>query len=189
MTSNSVFYVGKGTSSRAWNFKNRSSYWNNITNKHGVVVEIVYDNLSEKEALELEKDLINGFSETGTSLCNLTSGGESPIVSDTTREKLSKSRKGRPLSVEHKNALSLSHQDKTREDMCGKNNIKCDTSIHTFIKVDGTDKFIGTRLDLCEKFKLDHYLLRGLFLKQQARKSSQGWKLLKETHGTNQTES
>lgn len=184
-TDNSVFYVGKGTSSRAWNFQNRNEYWQNTSTKHGVTVEIVYDGLTEKEALDLEIDLIEGFSTFGSKLCNLTSGGESPIFSDDTRKKLSMARKGRRFTPEHRKSLGLSREGKPREDMVGQNNINCDSVVYTFSRLSDGEIFTGTRLELCKTFNLDHYLLRGLFLKQQTRKSNQGWKLLKETNGTN----
>lgn len=188
-TNNSVFYVGKGTGSRAWHTHDRNLYWKNTKNKHGSIVEIVYDNLSEKAALELEKDLIAGLLEIGATLCNLTSGGEQTIVSAESRKRMSLIRKGRPLSELHKKALSASRAGKVRQDLEGSNNHHADETIYVFSKVDDSLIFIGTRLQLCKTFNLNHYSLRGLFLKGRIRKSSQGWKLLKEKDGTNKTES
>ena len=74
-----VFYVGKGTADRAWAKTGRSRYWNNVARKHGRVVHIVRDGLSEPEAFEIEKRLIalHGRRDEGNgTLVNLTPGGE-----------------------------------------------------------------------------------------------------------------
>jgi len=39
---NTVFYVGKGSGGRAWDFYGRNVYWKNVKNKHGVRVEILF---------------------------------------------------------------------------------------------------------------------------------------------------
>lgn len=49
------FYVGKGKDKRAWDLQGRNSYWTRTKNKHGLLVEIVFDNLSEDEAFQCEK--------------------------------------------------------------------------------------------------------------------------------------
>lgn len=73
----SPFYVGKGSGKRAWFSKaGRSRYWNNVASKHGVTVEIYKDNLSERDALELEVILIKELRDKGESLVNLTDGGD-----------------------------------------------------------------------------------------------------------------
>lgn len=69
---NSLFYIGKGTSSRAYSKKNRNKYWHNIVNKHGFEVKILKDQLSEKEALSLEVDLISQLNPKA----NFTKGGD-----------------------------------------------------------------------------------------------------------------
>jgi hypothetical protein len=80
LDTNEVFYVGMGCNTkRAHSKRNRSVYWVNIVKKAGYVVEILCENISQKEAFDLEimliseygrKDLNNGL------LCNLTAGGE-----------------------------------------------------------------------------------------------------------------
>lgn len=73
---NLPFYVGKGKDKRAWNFHARSKFWNNTKAKHGVIVEIVFEDLSEEEAFQCEKDTILEFRYFGYPLVNLTDGGE-----------------------------------------------------------------------------------------------------------------
>lgn len=90
-----IFYVGIGSDknyNRAYFFKNRNSYWNNIYNKHGIVVEIVYDNISWKEACDKERELIKKYGRADLNegfLVNMTDGGEGLFnPSDEVRNKL-----------------------------------------------------------------------------------------------------
>lgn len=71
-TDGSVFYVGKGKKYRAWS-KRRTLHWKRVVNKHGLIVEIVKDGLSEEDAFGLEKKII---SELKVELINITDGGE-----------------------------------------------------------------------------------------------------------------
>lgn len=75
-TDNEIFYVGKGKGRRAWYSSGRSSHWLNIVNKHGFSVEIIADNLSEKDSFSTETDLILKYRELSHPLCNHTDGGE-----------------------------------------------------------------------------------------------------------------
>ena len=71
-----LFYIGKGTGSRAWCKDSRNPYWKNIVKKHGLEVRILEDNLTDAEALDKEKQLIE---EIGLdNLANLTEGGGAP---------------------------------------------------------------------------------------------------------------
>lgn len=96
---NSVFYIGKGCKYRAYEThkSKRSVYWIRVYQKHGRVVEIVKDNLTEKEALALEVALIAQYGIEN--LCNHSSGGESGgsgrVWSEESRKKLSESKKGK----------------------------------------------------------------------------------------------
>lgn len=58
MTNGEIFYVGKGQGIRGWRPYNRNVIWKNKAEKHGVLVEIVMDNLTEEIALDLERELI-----------------------------------------------------------------------------------------------------------------------------------
>lgn len=78
-TNGDVFYVGKGKQYRAFDFNRRSMLWNKIKNKHGVIVEIVHNNLQEWYSFELECELILKYGRidkrTGK-LANHTDGGD-----------------------------------------------------------------------------------------------------------------
>lgn len=72
------FYVGKGKNNRAWakTSSQRNQHWMNVFNKHGLVVEVVQDCMSEDDAFLLEMWLIAKFKHEGYDLANMTDGGE-----------------------------------------------------------------------------------------------------------------
>jgi len=73
----SIFYIGKGTRKRAFNFNDRTNFWKNIVKKHGSpTVEILASWPTEREALDHEIFLIDTFRQMGTSLANITDGGD-----------------------------------------------------------------------------------------------------------------
>lgn len=72
-TDGAVFYVGKGSGSRAWNKTHRSEYWKRVFDKHGLKVEIVYSFVNEICALSFERALIKFYGREN--LCNLSDGG------------------------------------------------------------------------------------------------------------------
>lgn len=71
-----IFYVGKGSGYRAWVKLGRNPYWNNVVNKHGLEVEILFDNLSEEESHQVEIDTILELKYFGYVLTNISDGGE-----------------------------------------------------------------------------------------------------------------
>lgn len=176
-TDNSVFYVGKGCGSRAWNFNGRSKFWHSTKNKYGITVEIVFDNLQEDEALLCEVDTILEMKYFGCKLVNLTSGGDSPVLSKETRQLMSISRRGKKKSDVHRMRIGAAHKGKKRSDLSGIRNANSDKEIYDFLNVNTLEIFSGTRLQLCEKYNLDSGLLCGLFLKKP-RRVSQGWGLM-----------
>ncbi len=185
LTDNSIFYIGKGCGGRAWNRVSRNRYWSNIVKKHNYEVEIVFDNLSEVESLNYECDMISGFKNFDVKLSNMTSGGESCTFSPESRMKMSAKRKGVPKSKSHREAIGTANRGRKRLDITLSKNPKSSKTLYEFIKVSTGEKFTGTRLDLCIKYNLNHYLLRGLFLLSRTpRKESQGWALFKEENGT-----
>jgi len=80
-TNNEIYYVGKGRNKRAWILSQsaRNPLWNKIHKKHGTLVEIVLDNLTEFQAHSLEKELILFYGRRNINagcLANMTDGGE-----------------------------------------------------------------------------------------------------------------
>lgn len=91
LDTNSYFYIGKGHGNRYLRLDNRKPHFLNIINITDVAVEIIYDNLTEQEAFELERDVIEdlvfneGYSidipnfsceRCSDNLVNLTWGGD-----------------------------------------------------------------------------------------------------------------
>lgn len=60
LDTNQCFYVGKGTLKRAKS-KTRNEHHDRIANKYGMKVNIIKDNLTEKEAFQLEQDTIKHY--------------------------------------------------------------------------------------------------------------------------------
>lgn len=122
------FYVGKGSGNRVrvhlWR-KGCNPYKENVVQKiiamgMEVISEKVYEDLSEEEAFEKERELIKfyGRENNGTGiLCNMTDGGEGTSgweLSDETKDKMSNSHLGdkninygKPRSDSVKNKISL----------------------------------------------------------------------------------
>lgn len=75
---NTPFYIGKGSTERAWS-KDRSPYWHNVVNKAGYRVEIIIKDLEESNAFQKEIEFIKFYRGLGYKLVNLTEGGESPV--------------------------------------------------------------------------------------------------------------
>ena len=73
------FYVGKGQNNRGWQkseYARGSGWWINCANKHGVIVDIIQDDMDESDAFLLEMWIIAKLRHEGLVLCNLTDGGE-----------------------------------------------------------------------------------------------------------------
>ena len=61
LDTNTYFYIGKGTGIRYKRIDLRSKHFKNILNTTECAVEIIEDNLTEEEALELEQTLIESL--------------------------------------------------------------------------------------------------------------------------------
>ena len=104
-----VFYVGIGkTQKRPHSKLNRNKWWKNIILKTEYSVEIIIEDISWKEAQEVEVLLISEYGRRDLglgNLVNLTNGGEGTqgiIVSDKTKQNMSISATGRKHSEESK---------------------------------------------------------------------------------------
>jgi NUMOD3 motif len=136
-TDDSVFYVGKGSKYRSTSKNGRSEHWHRIVNKHGLIVEIVKNNLSFEESNSYEIYLIAKLRNEGCNLCNLTDGGEGSsgyVVTEKTKLAISKATKGKKRTEEtkakmkgNKNAFGAKRSAETRAKMSaskkGTNNI------------------------------------------------------------------
>lgn len=100
---NEIFYIGIGTHKfgntkyqiykRAYDkhISSRNELWYRCYKKHGLKVEIIYDNLTEKEAKEKEIFLISFYGrkiiKTGT-LCNISGGGEGRFLDNSNNKRI-----------------------------------------------------------------------------------------------------
>jgi hypothetical protein len=113
------FYIGMGIKKRAYDRIKRSTWWKRYVEKHGLLIKILYENLSKEQAVDLEKELIKKYGRIniGTGiLINLTDGGEGTIGvirSVETRQKLSKINLGKTHTEETKQKLSKINLGKT----------------------------------------------------------------------------
>ena len=170
-TDDKVFYVGKGTGQRVTALKGRNPYWQKTAIKHGVISEILFDNLTEEEALAVEVDVIKELKYFGHPLCNLTDGGDGALNPHaSTRLKMSLAKKGKQPPNKGKKQTATAKV----------NNPSADKNIYTFIKDDIL--FVGTRYDLCAQYNLPIDKLGKLFYKL-ARKRVRGWALQEKNNG------
>lgn len=111
-----IFYIGIGSKqSRVTSKKSRNKYWHNIVNKHGLITEIIEEGLTWDQACDKEKYWIDYYGREN--LCNMTDGGEGAcgrILTDETRNKISKSNKGKKLSLEHRKKISDGNKGKPK---------------------------------------------------------------------------
>lgn len=70
-----IFYIGKGTPSRAHSTKERNKHYANIVRKHEKILISTMECSTEEMAYELEKGLIKLFRSMGVKLTNKTDGG------------------------------------------------------------------------------------------------------------------
>lgn len=160
---NKVFYVGKGKGKRAFQTGGRNDRWNKTYKKHGRIVEIVFDGLSQQDAFDIEIDTITEMRyHYGETLCNMTNGGEGALGAKRSEEtkrligELSKKRSGK---LAERNA---------------------DKEIYKFLKLDDLSVIESTRLGLCKDYNINHFSLRTLFLKSEPKKTACGFSLLRE---------
>jgi len=120
-----AFYVGKGSGDRAHRERgSRSKLWNDYEKGKGFEVVIVKDNLTNKEALELEKSLIEFYGRKDLNkgnLVNITNGGVGPNGWKPTKEqRLNNSNAKKGNTFRRGAKLSLESINKIKENRKGK---------------------------------------------------------------------
>jgi hypothetical protein len=118
---NEVFYIGVGVDERRINSnQSRNKFWKNIVNKHGIIREIIEDNLSWDDAIKREQYWIKFYGRKNNNtgrLCNMTDGGEGSygrILSNETKQKISESNKGKKMTNEQKIKISEGNKGKPK---------------------------------------------------------------------------
>jgi hypothetical protein len=119
LDTNEIFYIGIGkTIARSKSKKSRNRYWHHIVDKVGYDIEILHNNITWDDACELEMTYIKqyGRQDLGTGiLVNMTDGGDGSvnvIVTEESRNKISKTHKDKPLSVEHRAKIGNANKGK-----------------------------------------------------------------------------
>lgn len=94
-----IFYVGVGQGRRFKSKDSRNLHWKRTVEKHGFYSKIVCDNISLKDAYELEIKLIKKYGKKN--LCNITDGGDGvKNPKEDTRLKMSLAKIGKPQPSE-----------------------------------------------------------------------------------------
>ncbi len=104
-----VFYVGKGKGKRDTEKSSRNKYWHNVVNKAGFKVVRVGVELTENQAFDMEKELIQFLREEGVTLCNMTDGGEGSsglLHTEEQKRKIGDAQRGVPKPESQKKKLS-----------------------------------------------------------------------------------
>ena len=118
--SGEVFYVGQSIySGRKNQHTNRNKSWHTVVKTaNGFDIEVLYENISKEDSLELENLIILSYgrvdNKTGI-LCNMTDGGNGSLnrmLSNKSKKKMSDSSKGILHSEETKNKISLFQKGK-----------------------------------------------------------------------------
>ena len=200
---NKPFYVGKGCGKRAWRQDGRNEHWDRTFIKHGLTVEIVFDNLDEQTAFQVEKDTILEFKYFGYPLTNKTDGGEGvsgSVCSEEHRRKLALVHKGKPKKPEAIAKTAAAHKGKTVSDLTKQRISLAKTGLKqseetkqkraNTLKEVGTcndrfiycfysneDVFIGTRKEFSKYSGIAPRQFRTLFSAQRS-KVVKGWSLL-----------
>lgn len=203
-STNEVFYVGKGHGKRAWKTTGRNERWTRTYKKYGMVVEIVFDSLTEEDAFQCEIDTILEFKYFGAELCNMTSGGEGAsgyvptlearnkisalhkgrVKSEQERLNISKAQKGRVFSKEHLDNMSKCQLGKKQSEetkLKRANTLKevgtCNDR-NTYVFYSKDDVFTGTREELSQYTGIPKSKFRTLFAKQRTL-AVRGWSVLR----------
>ena len=203
LSDNRVFYVGKGKGNRAYVKTKRNSHWNHVVNKHGLKVEIVFDNLTEEDSFQIEKDTILEMRYFGYPLVNMTDGGEGSSGFKHSEESITKralKAVGVPLTEQHRDNIRKSQigvaknpasVERMRQSLIGKKQSEStkqkrietlktvgtcnDRNTYCFFSKD--DIFVGTRKELSEHTNLPSRKFTPLFGSKRV-KMAHGWYVL-----------
>lgn len=188
---NEIFYIGIGTVSkiknlskiyykRAYQIRNRNSFWENIVNKTDYKINIVCESYNLKSIKEIEKQLIDFYGRRDLkqgNLVNLTNGGESNdgyIRTSETNKKHSNTLKGKKPSEACFKGLSVYNKNIPKEilDKIRKSKQKQIIDINTNEVYESIGK-------LAEKLGIAHSTLSGYLLGKRKNNKFKNFKYLK----------
>lgn len=148
---NKPFYVGKGVLGREIRLCGRNQHWKNIVNKNNGVFEskILFEGLSEEEALlkerEIELDLKNkGYILANIAECGVKAGTTGMKHSEESKRKISEGLKGH-VSPNKGKKMSQESSDKKSKSMMGVLN-------KTILQYDLQDNFIKEWSSISEAY-------------------------------------
>jgi hypothetical protein len=124
-TDGRIIYIGIGNKKRPYSFDRENPHWHNIVNKYGHDVTILVENLTWKEACDLEIKMIAFYGRVKPHkknpnygcLVNMTDGGEGAkgnVKSKETRNKLSKALKGKKKPEGHGDKIAAYNRNRVR---------------------------------------------------------------------------
>jgi hypothetical protein len=185
-TNGDPFYVGKGKGNRAWTTRYRNPKWNAVFKKHGLVVEIIVDNLSEQDAFELERQTIAKL-KLAYDLSNLTDGGEGfsgfkPTPEQCKAISMRQLGKPKPPSEQErlrKLQLGRKHSEATRQKVSIASSTRGNNDKRTYLFYTDSDIFIGTRKEFSAYSGICIRNIAPLFAAKRPYKSTHGWSLLR----------
>ena len=129
-----VFYIGKGTGKRYLTRKRENSYFMKMLNSHDCEPRIIKNHLTEKEAFELEKEMIAYYRTQNCRLTNVLDGGENPPKQT-----------GIPKTEEWKEHYRESHKKFVSEHPEYRK--KCSDNLKAYLKSDDGKKFMEKSLE------------------------------------------
>lgn len=115
LSTNKIFYIGKGKKSRYLATAKRNPHWQNIVKKHGFKAEILAYWKTSEEALSHEMLLIASFKDMGYVLANKTTGGEDCQMSEETKTKIGLSLIGKKRSLESRKKMSIAAKNRAKQ--------------------------------------------------------------------------
>lgn len=162
---NTPFYVGKGKGGR-YKSTLRNKYWHRIVNKYNYKIEIIKDNLSEKEVFDLEQKIIKLYKNFNYCEANLCDGGRGIKGYKHTPEVIEKLKK--IASGKNNPFYGKKHTKKVREKMakkatgrkaCNRKAVYCKNNKKTYDSITEAAKELGLSTSfICRvlKGKLKH---------------------------------
>ena len=164
---NIPFYIGIGKDDngiyfRAHSLKSRNNHWNNIVKITDYNIDILFDNLTWKEACEKEIEFIKLYGKIINKgfLCNIADGGQGGCLGEEVNNKRKISLLNHPVSEETKNKIRIK-------------SIGRKASEETKLKMSNTHKNNNTGCWLQSKghfngraYKIYQYDLLGEFIKE-----------------------
>lgn len=184
---NGTLYVGKGRRNRVTQlfFGRHNTYWDRLLKKYGKPnYRVLKSGLSEKQAENLEKNIIKLCVEKNKKLCNVTRwspGGRSSHFSVTTRKKISEANQGENNAI-YGISRSEGVKDQIRRKQLGKyigaKSPRYNKTIYDFVNDFTKEQISCTQQDFCIYLNAGHSAVSNLVSSKL--KSFRGWRL-KET--------